>query len=201
MADATFLTPLHRAVTTGNADAVEKLLAVGASKNPTDADRATRLILAAELEPDRADIVLLLLKAGAEPNVAAEDGSTALHAAATLGCTDNIQLLLAHGASVHAALEGTRDTPLDLAVEGKHMPAIDLLLGAGAEVSHRTLSVAAATGHIPIVERLLQHGWFSATAAAAAADKGVAAADAHVRQLLCWPPPPAWTPAPSRVWS
>jgi ankyrin repeat protein len=88
-----------------------------------------------------------------------------------MGRTEAVELLIAHGASANAALN-TRDTALHLAVKSTHTASVQALLAAGAEVytpgsnGRSALCMAAATGHMPTIECLLQHRWLGAAAAA-----------------------------------
>jgi ankyrin repeat protein len=95
-----------------------------------DAAGAIPLIMAAQF--GYTDIVRMLLAAGTTPGTAAEDGYTALHNAAEGGLTEIAQLMIAHTVPLDAALFDTDDTPLHLAVKGKHPAMVQLLLDAGA---------------------------------------------------------------------
>jgi cytochrome c len=73
----------------------------------------------------RADIVELLLKAGANPNIA-KQSSTALHIAADQGCLECVVLLANAGADVNARTS-ERATALHLAKRNGHNAIVDYL--------------------------------------------------------------------------
>ena len=76
----------------------------------------------------------LLLKLGADPNIADCSGNTPLHAACSYGCVGNISALVRHGANLDAK-NSAGDTPLmELARRGT-VSAMKRLLKAGADMS------------------------------------------------------------------
>jgi ankyrin repeat protein len=78
-----------------------------------------------------ADVVKLLLAAGANANAMIDDGATSLFLASEGGYGDVVKLLLAAGANVNAALkDGT--TPLMVASR-RHPDVAQLLRAAGAK--------------------------------------------------------------------
>lgn len=77
-----------------------------------------------------AEIVKLLLEAGADPKVKQGHGWTALHSAAQHGDADMSQTLLRHGADSSAKADNGQ-TPLDLARVGGHAEVAALLEKAG----------------------------------------------------------------------
>lgn len=93
-------TALHVAVQAGKASVVETLLGYGADVDiHGGAIGETALHIAASLTTeDAVDCAAMLLKSGAQPNVARNDGETALHIAARNPLSGMIHLLLSEGA-------------------------------------------------------------------------------------------------------
>ncbi|HEY2251647.1 MAG TPA: ankyrin repeat domain-containing protein [Planctomycetaceae bacterium] len=78
------------------------------------------------------EMVALLLKHGADPNVQLKTTETVLHyAAARRDAMQIIKLLVRHGAMINA-LDKKRQTPLDVAVECKRLENVKLLRRLGA---------------------------------------------------------------------
>lgn len=119
-------TPLHLAAHFGRREAVELLLACGASVGALSANGLRNTPLHAALAGGAKDLAALLLDRGTEPNAADANGNTLLHLAAFLGDLDVIQMLLARGAQPFRKNEnGT--TPADLAAGQGHEEAARLL--------------------------------------------------------------------------
>ncbi|KAL6447354.1 hypothetical protein ACFW04_001525 [Cataglyphis niger] len=110
-----------------------------------------------------ADVVRVLLAAGARADHADCDGWTALRAAAWGGHTQVVEQLLKHGAMVDCA-DWDQRTALRAAAWGGHEDIVKALLKHGADVNRtddegRTALIAAAyMGHSEIVEHLLDFG-------------------------------------------
>ncbi len=129
-------TPLHAAVESRQAEAVQLLLDCGADANTTDLlDRWTPLHHAVFNED--AATVRLLLRAGAVVDILDYNEETALHHAALYGFAEGVRLLLEAGAdpSLHSDYEN--NTPLhNTACSNVQSAACArLLLAAGAEVN------------------------------------------------------------------
>ncbi|MGM0361184.1 ankyrin repeat domain-containing protein, partial [Streptomyces griseoaurantiacus] len=98
------------------------------------------------------DAVVRLLRAGADPEEADEDGQTALYLAAVADAPGLVRLLLAAGADPDRLSRGT-DAPLCGAACGGHEQVVRALLGAGAavdleeEYGFRALTWAVRLGH------------------------------------------------------
>jgi ankyrin repeat protein len=91
------LPPLHRAAMAGKSGVALALLAQGAAPNAIDPETGnTALMLAANR--GFLDIVRLLLAHGAEVDIVAKDGWTALQAAEMIGDEETAALLRAAGA-------------------------------------------------------------------------------------------------------
>ncbi|HEY0428228.1 MAG TPA: ankyrin repeat domain-containing protein [Pyrinomonadaceae bacterium] len=156
------ITPLMAAVESGNISVVKMLLKKGAAVNAQDKFGRTALVFAVQGifgKPD-IEIVDLLLKSGADPNLTTngtsyESFGTALAAAVwheplyciyrwkspDCGYRDNLQyasedivkLLLANKADVNLTFQN-KDTPLIGAAKGGRTGAVKLLIEAGADV-------------------------------------------------------------------
>lgn len=81
-----------------------------------------------------ANVSLLLLRNGADPNIADEAGNTALHAAIQSNNMELIEALLDAGARVDTVSRGT-GTPLHQAANSGNIPVADLLIKRGADVN------------------------------------------------------------------
>jgi ankyrin repeat protein len=92
-------------------------------------DDMTPLLWAAQLE--RADLVSVLLEAGANPDAPTSDGETPLHVATFAGSHDCVDALLVHGADPNASTSGGK-TPLMNAAQSGSVGSLRALLGAGA---------------------------------------------------------------------
>ena len=136
IADATGTTPLHRAVQTGNGDAVRKLLAAGANARAANRYGVTPLQLAA-VNGDAA-IAKQLLASGADPNAVLPEGETVLMTAARTGVADVLRILIEAGANLHAAEKLYGETALHWAAAENHAEAVRVLVAAGAPPDGRS---------------------------------------------------------------
>ncbi len=110
------------------------------------------------------DAVKALLKQAADVNAAQGDGMTALHWAAMNGDAEMVDMLVYAGANIRATTRIGAYTPLYLASQRGHAPAIASLLKAGGDVKAGTpngttpLMVAALSGEVEAVKVLLEAG-------------------------------------------
>lgn len=141
-------TPLHFAAALGFEALAEALIAAGADVDAMSVwhsydDQLGHYCGNAPLHVaalnNRADLVCLLLKAGAQRDLAGPDRRTALHYAAARGAVAALEALLAAGADPDACeaceLEGatTYLSPLHYAVINGHEAAVAMLLCYGAD--------------------------------------------------------------------
>ena len=154
-------TPLHRAAKNAEADKVKKLLAQACvDVNPANQYGSTPLHDAARA--GSAEVVQLLLQAGARVDANGRDQLTPLHEAAMQGKAVVAKLLLAAGADVNMG-DRSHPTPLIDAVRGGSLETAKLLLEQGADVNKATwryppLGVAVARGTPAMVALLIAAG-------------------------------------------
>jgi ankyrin repeat protein len=84
-----------------------------------------------------AEVIDLLLKAGADPNTTMTGGETAMMTAARAGKADALKLLAGHGADVNAR-DARGQTALMWAASRNNAAAVRLLKEVGADISVRT---------------------------------------------------------------
>ena len=105
---------LAQAVANNDLERVRMLIQNGEDVNASEDDSAFPPIIEAA-RSNNAQALQLLLEAGANPNLAREEGDTALHHAVLYGAVDCVKLLIAAGADIEAR-EISDSTPLDLAL-------------------------------------------------------------------------------------
>ncbi len=114
-------TPFLRAAQSGDVALMKLLLAKGADPKIFTAHNVTSLAVASGIgwvegvtfewsEAESVEAVKMCLELGIDPNVADDEGRTALHGAAHKGRTAVIQLLVDHGANLEAHDFGSRDS-------------------------------------------------------------------------------------------
>lgn len=111
----------------------------------------------------RAEVVAVLMQAGADLNATTDQQSYPLHAAARHGYLDILRGLLAGGATVNVE-NSEGQTPLHLAARFKQTKAVEVLLAYGADPNLRDqngrapLHYAAGLGQIESLNLLLDGG-------------------------------------------
>ena len=123
---------LPAAATSGDRDAVEKLLALGLSIHSVDHQGAEALLRAAGC--GHADLVNYLLDCGANPEHATPSGATPLSAAVSARRDTVVELLLARGVSPDQRVPGG-GTPLMIASALGYPEIVARLLAAKASVN------------------------------------------------------------------
>lgn len=141
----------------------EQLIALGADVNAHMPREAAPLLVACE--SGNAEMVDLLLKAGADANAKAtssdegDPGETPLMAAAAQGFRDVVQKLLNHGADVRAVTRrGRTALTFSLLRESIDRGLVRLLLEAGCPVDGRDLHHPVYQRDLDVVEALLATG-------------------------------------------
>ncbi|EGD81155.1 hypothetical protein PTSG_11195 [Salpingoeca rosetta] len=158
--DDTGSTPLILAALGGNVEAASCLIAYGANVDAQDTDGNTALHMAAWQEREHSvDVMELLLKNGADPNIANAENRTPLHNAVQNGQTFAVMVLLDHNADVHVRNDAG-ETPLDIAVRFGREEVVSVLLNHDISVtkSTRALREAAQMGRASLVRTLLDMG-------------------------------------------
>lgn len=136
-------------------------------------------LLAGKVEKQHLDVVKLLLDAGANPDTASNNGTTALVEAARIGSQPLMELLLAAGAKSYLAA-GAKPSPLHAAAVKGRAEIVALLLTRGVPVDLRdakgktALMAAAGSGQEAVMDLLLK----------AKADPHAASADG--RTVFIW---------------
>lgn len=145
-------TLLMQAAGEGDVDRVRLLIESGASVNastPVDADgMGGRTALIAAIRGDAADVVELLLSAGADAQATSNRFWTPMHYAAYRDAVASIRTLHRHGAPVDQPFAGARgSTPLMIAAQHDRVAAIKLMLELGADPKRQDLHGENACGY------------------------------------------------------
>ena len=159
---ATAEAPLANAMEKMDRAAVRTLLQKHADVNAPQVDGMTALHWAAY--QDDLESVELLLRAGANVKVASRYGITPLTLAITNGDSAMVEMLLKGGADPNTTLPG-RETALMTAARVGKLASVKALIARGAAIDAKdekhgqtALMWAAAEGHAPVVEMLIEMG-------------------------------------------
>jgi ankyrin repeat protein len=153
---------LHWAVHRDDPALIKLLIAAGADVQAANRYDVTPLKLATINRSAAA--AEILLEAGANANSTSAEGETVLMAAARTGSPDLVRVLLARGADVNAKENWRGQTALMWAISEKHLPVVQLLVEAGAEVKAKSTKgftpflFAVRGGDFAIVRALLAAG-------------------------------------------
>lgn len=145
------VTPLRMATSGGHASLVSEILPYSnVSIDERDAHDRTLLTIAVLTENKNKDVVEALVSAGANTNIADENGYTPLHYAAGQDLEEIAKLLLEHGADINAA---TKDgvTALHSAVSQGREKMVRFLIKNGTDIN-----IADAGKHTPLHASLIR---------------------------------------------
>jgi ankyrin repeat protein len=161
-ADASGVTPLILAASSGQNDLVELLLVHGAAVNAKDYEGAGALYVATVM--DQPEIAELLIAHGADVNAGTKSGSTPLSYAARDGNRNLAQLLIAHGADVNSKDVIYNRTPLVWALTMSAMVSptgespVWKQLSAAEQAAVRKEIYAMKKQWLEVARRLIDHG-------------------------------------------
>lgn len=157
------VTPLMKAVSTGNIARVEHLLKQGADTSVTFPGTNETLLMMAIKYPDILE--MLLEKDPSNINAQTNDGWTALMLASSLNAPkESTELLIKYGADLEIKSNKTRRTALSWAAGSGNIGALQCLIEAKADINtidndqQTPLMWAALMGRKKAVELLLQAG-------------------------------------------
>lgn len=153
---------LHYLVIAGDEAKVLLLLKSGLSEIAINSKCYGWTPLITAVRCGRNAIIQLLLDAGVNLEIGANEEGTALHAAVQGGNDAEVQLLLQGGASVNAKDRSGR-TALHQSAERKHEAVMQVLLDSDANIEAKdiegltVLHLAASLGHDVLLQMLLKH--------------------------------------------
>jgi ankyrin repeat protein len=132
------MTALHWAAYQDDVESVELLVRNGASVKAANRYGITPLTLA--ITNGDSVMVEMLLKAGADPDTTLPGGETALMTAARVGTLASVKALLGRGAKVDSKDEKHQQTALMWAAAEGHAPVVEMLIEVGADFKARLAS-------------------------------------------------------------
>lgn len=132
------MTALHWAAYQDDLESVELLVRAGANAKAANRYGITPLTLA--ITNGDSAMVEALLKAGADPNTTLPGGETALMTAARVGTLASVKALVARGATVDSKDEKHGQTALMWAAAEGHAPVVEMLIEVGADFKARLAS-------------------------------------------------------------
>ncbi|KAF1911732.1 Glycerophosphoryl diester phosphodiesterase family-domain-containing protein [Ampelomyces quisqualis] len=199
--DAEGYAPLHLSVMGGHMLTTKALLQAENWRGPSEDKLTSRkaisqsgAALALATRSNFVAIVELLVQAGVNVNYQDEGGETALHMAARYGYTECARALLQSSgpnkAEVDIAEKTFAWTPLFIACVDDHLPIVELLVAAGANVGlcdnsgWTAKEHAALRGHMEIAARLVELAPKSKSPLAAPTDARIARAGSPPQSSL-----------------
>jgi len=151
-------TPLILAAQDGNEEVMKSLIAERASVDTQDEDGWSALCHA--IEALNMDIIGLLLKSGADPNMLMEDGSTPLLMATSMGILEVAEALIRYDADINVT-DRHGDSPLMLSLKDRNGVLVDLFMHKKADLDTVNLDGEGAIDisfrtHMIAVHRLIR---------------------------------------------
>ena len=167
-------TPLHLSSISGTDVGVRALLAAGACPRHRHG-RTGFCALDLAARNGHVDVMKTLLGRGADVSARASGGRSVLHIAAQKNRVSVIEFLATEAGVEVDCKDDNGMTPLHVAATNGHLPAVNALIAAGADVSVRTstdyyidygpsrgdcsaLDLAAHAGHVGVMRALVRHG-------------------------------------------
>ena len=153
----------HAALGDCSKEVFQAIINHGIDVNATNNDNSTTLMIACVQGND--DAINVLLKAGADPNIAGADVDTCLHSAVSGDCSKRIiQAIISHGADVNATNKNNR-TALMIACVNQKEDVTNVLLNAGADPNITDANVDTCLHHAAlgycskeVFQAIISHG-------------------------------------------